>query len=296
LRHDCALRLLAQGPRTAALLVAAHPDDESVGAGSALGDLLHGGWRVEILHVTDGVPRDPRLRPSLREGSRRENARIRADEVVAALRVGGIEAPATMVLPCLGVLDQEAATTMPWIARRIASVVVMRGSRVMITHPYEGGHPDHDAVAFAVHAAAALLRSRGHEIALAEMTSYHRASGGLVTAAFREGGLAAPCRRSRPGVLDGSARRRKRQMLDAFVSQADVLASFRVDLEPMRCAPRYDFSRPPHAGTLNYELWPFGWTGARFCELARSAMRDLGLEPPNRRALAGRSSAPKRYL
>jgi LmbE family N-acetylglucosaminyl deacetylase len=276
--------------------VAAHPDDESVGAGATLRELVRMGWRIDILHVTDGAPRDPRLRPSLRGCSRRDAARVRADEVIAALRVQGLDGLGARVLPCLDVVDQEAATAMAWIARRIARVVVACDSRVVITHPYEGGHPDHDAVALAVHAAAGLLRSPNREVAVAEMTSYHRAGGVLVTGAFRDGGPVPPCDRRRPGLLDGADSRRKKRMLGAFASQADVLAGFRVDREPLRCAPRYDFTVPPHEGVLNYELWPFGWTGTRFCKLAKSALCDLGLEALKRRAREHRSSAPKRYL
>ena len=45
------------------------------------------------------------------------------------------------------------------VAREQALARVLRpllaGTRVVVTHAYEGGHPDHDAVAFAVHAAVA---------------------------------------------------------------------------------------------------------------------------------------------
>jgi LmbE family N-acetylglucosaminyl deacetylase len=276
--------------------VAAHPDDETIGLGATLHELVRAGWRVDILHVTDGAPRDPRLRPSLRDRSRREAARVRADEVVAALRVQGIDGLSARVLPCLGVVDQEAPTAMAWIARRIGRAIVACDSRVVITHSYEGGHPDHDAAAFAVHAAAASLRSPTRDVAVAEMTSYHRVDGAFVTGSFRLDGPPPPCNRRRPGLLDDVESRRKQRMLGAFASQADVLAGFGVDREPLRCAPRYDFARPPHEGTLNYELWPFGWTGAQFCNLAASALSDLGLDAPNRRALEHRSSAPKRYL
>ena len=78
-------------------------------------------------------------------------------------------------------------------------------------------------------------------------------------------------------MLDANARARKRAMLDAFASQADVLAPFGTDAEPLRCAPDYDFTRPPHPGELYYERLPFGWTGERWRDLARACIRELDL-------------------
>lgn len=271
--HACATRALFDGAPGRVLVVAAHPDDETIGFGATLGELVRGGWRAHVLYVTDGAPRDPALRPTLRDRPPEEAAALRREEARAALRAQGLD-DAAILLPSLGVVDQEATLSLALVVRALARRLAELAADVVVTHPYEGGHPDHDAVAFAVHHAAELERARGRPSALAEMTSYHREAGALVTGAFRVDPAPA-CEDARVLVLDDARRARKRRMLDAFASQAEVLAPFRADAERVRCAPTYDFTRPPHRGELHYETLPFGWTGARWCELARAARAEL---------------------
>lgn len=258
------------------LVVAAHPDDETIGIGATLGALAASGVSVRVLHVTDGAPRDPALRPALRERSVAESSRVRRDEVRAALAAGGL--PPAALEPTLGFPDQGVAAALVEVTLAVRDRLAARTPDVVVTHPYEGGHPDHDAAAFAVHAAVALLaRASGPEPAVVEMTSYHAVGDALVTGEF----LSAPVRHAgcavRAGWLDGAGRARKRRMLRAFASQAEVLRPFGDTREPLRCAPIYDFERPPHEGTLAYERQPFGWTGERFRLHARAASLELGL-------------------
>ncbi|HWL86946.1 MAG TPA: PIG-L family deacetylase [Polyangiaceae bacterium] len=280
----CAIEVLERGAARAGgtakgtiLVVAAHPDDETIGVGATLGAWLASGWRVYVLHVTDGAPEKIALRYALRHLGREEAAAVRRAEVTEALRAGGLTTD-PFLLPSMGIADQDAALEMTEVASKLATCAELLEVDLLVTHPYEGGHPDHDAVAFAAHAAAA-LRAREGAFALAEMTSYHTRGGSLVTGAFREGADAPTpaCSRQHPGPLDDAARARKRRMLDAFATQAEILGPFRAEAEPLRCAPRYDFTRPPHEGKLHYESLPFDWTGARWCELARASLRNLGL-------------------
>ena len=260
------------------LVVAAHPDDETIGVGATLSALAAAAWQVRVLHVTDGAPRDPALRPSLAELERNHASAARRREVEAALRIAGLN-PALTLLPHLDIADQEAALDMSGIARRLAKLFVSERFDVVITHPYEGGHPDHDASAFGVHAARELVEREHLREAplLAEMTSYHASDDGLVTATFR-----APagrfCRAAHPGELSDEARSRRRAMLAAFESQRDVLRVFADEREPLRCAPQYDFREAPPA-PRHYESLRFGWTSERFSQLAKRASADLGLAP-----------------
>ena len=269
--HPCALeRLALGGVGSSVLVVAAHPDDETIGVGATLGSLAAMGWRVRVLHVTDGAPRDPALRPTLGALARSEAAAVRWAELARALRTGGLD-PDVVLLPSLGVPDQEATLALVEVARALSRHLAESPPSVVITHPYEGGHPDHDAVAFAVRAAA---RMSGVPTRIAEMTSYHAASGRQeVESASFVPGSESSCTARHDGLLDAHMEVRKRTMLDAFASQVDVLASFDTLAEPLRCAPAYDFTRPPHPGTLHYERLAFGWTGDRWRELARAALK-----------------------
>jgi N-acetylglucosamine malate deacetylase 2 len=73
--------------------------------------------------------------------------------------------------------------------------------------------------------------------------------------------------------LDLSAKERalKERMIRCFVTQEETLRAFLPPrAEAFRPAPAYDFTRPPHAGRLQYETWGFGMTGERWRDAARS--------------------------
>ena len=146
----------------------------------------------------------------------------------------------------------------------------------MLTHAYEGGHPDHDAAAFAVRAALALLAARGAPVpAAAEFPSYHARGPAMVFGRFLPGGP-----RARAARLSPEEHALKRQMLDCFATQRAVIARFPTHTERFRPAPDYDFRRPPHPGRLLYERFGWGMTGKEWRALARAATRTLGLAAP----------------
>jgi LmbE family N-acetylglucosaminyl deacetylase len=236
-------------------IVAAHPDDETIGAGAQLANLRD----PMLVQVTDGAPR--------KLGSaRKDYISTRREELAAALRKGG--APSIERFE-LGAVDQEASLNLAGLTAQLAHLLVERPAEVILTHPYEGGHPDHDATAFAVHAAMrVIMRERGQIPLLMEFTSYHAGPGGMIAGEFLpfEG-----CRETAV-VLTAEARRRKEEMLDCFVSQREMLRHFGLGYERFRLAPPYDFTRPPHPGRLYYERFDWGMTGERWRELARAAL------------------------
>ena len=242
------LRCLEARERTGipVALVAAHPDDETIGAGASLA-LFE---RLLLVHVTDGAPAD--LADARRAGfaTRAAYASRRRQELRAALAAGGVSAE----LLELGVGDQAASLDMAALARRLRGILAQRGVRVVITHPYEGGHPDHDATAFAVQAAGGAERI--------EMASYYAGPAGMATGAFLTGGDVVTVE------LRPDERARKAAMLACFATQSATLAPFGCEREVFRVAPSYDFGAPPHPGTLHYERYDWGMTGARWRALA----------------------------
>ena len=226
-------------------LVVAHPDDETVGAGGS----LHLMPELLIVQVTDGAPRG--LDDMARAGfaTPRAYAAAREAEVQDALRVAGV-APDRVHLD---IPDQDAAMHVADVAAALRALFSRHGTEAVITHAYEGGHPDHDAVAFAVHAAAG-------DRAVVEYPSYRAGPDGMVVQRFLPGPPETLVR------LRAAELRRKRVMLACFRTQASIMAWFSSEEERFRPAPRQDWTRPPHRGPLNYETWGWNMTGARWRE------------------------------
>jgi LmbE family N-acetylglucosaminyl deacetylase len=237
--------------------VCAHADDETVSAGAQLAHLDS----PLLVIVTDGAPRG--------HPNREEYARTRRRELSEALRAG--DAASAEVVE-LGFVDQEAGHNLGALAGRLARIFLERRPRVVLAHPYEGGHPDHDAIAFASRAAIERIRSETPSPpALWEFTSYHARDGQMVTCEF----LPHPDSEEIRVALTPEMQRRKQAMIDAYVSQREVLRNFPLVHEKFRVAPRYDFTMPPHPGKLFYEHFNWGMTGPRFRELAREALNLL---------------------
>lgn len=252
---DTFLEWLAGGegppPRTA--VIVAHPDDEVVGLGSQL-RRLGDAWFV---HVTDGSPRNGRDAATWGLDTA-GYALARRQEAERALALVGV--PAARIVG-FWIPDQQGALHLVDITRRIRALVTRHEIEVVVTQPYEGGHPDHDATAFAVHAA---LLGVGRPVALVEMTAYHRGPLGTFVGG---GGLALPVDR----VL------RQRLLACHRTQRATLEPLADPEYERFREAPTYDFRRPPHQGPLLYEAFDRGVTAERFRALAAEARVALGI-------------------
>jgi N-acetylglucosamine malate deacetylase 2 len=249
----------------ATLIVAAHPDDETVGAGSLL-PRLH---RPIIVTVTDGAPRSPDDAERAGCATREEYAGLRRRELCAALEIAGIGEDQ---LRGAGIVDQEASLEMAYLTLKLVDLLRELRPSFLLTHPYEGGHPDHDATAFAVHAACARVPAPP---TVFEFTSYHAAEPHRDDDASMETGRFLGDA-GETVTLSEEARDRKARMIDCYSSQLHMLRNFPLDTERYREAPAYDFTQAPHPGKLLYET--FGWdvSGERWRLLAEEALRTLG--------------------
>jgi LmbE family N-acetylglucosaminyl deacetylase len=244
-------RLLASGEPIDApvAVVVAHADDETLWAGSALPRLRNG----RLVHLTDSSPRDMTDARRLGIGTRAAYAAVRAAELDAALA----ELGASPVRIGYGVPDQEAVGHLPELIERLTSDC--RGVTAILTHPYEGGHPDHDSAALACRIVADRLGC-----ALVEFACYPEIDGARAFGRFwPDPGHPEHMRPLSPFERGAVAR-----ALARHASQQAVIGDYLPDAERWRDAPRYDFTRPPPPPHALYDRFGWAMTSARWRERA----------------------------
>lgn len=240
-------------------VLAAHPDDESIGASSLLARFRESA----VIYLTDGAPRDSKLWSPEFRGTREEYALMRRAEAERALDIAGVS---PRQIHWLGAVDQEAVFSAADLARSLAEMLTRLDTDILIIHPYEGGHPDHDSSALIARLTAAQLHPE-QTPSLVEMTSYHARNCQCVNGEFLNSGTEEICM-----DLSPAERERKGSMFSAYASQKLVLGSFGAERERFRRAPEYDFSRPPHEGKLWYECMGWSMTGRQWRAWAAQCM------------------------
>jgi LmbE family N-acetylglucosaminyl deacetylase len=263
-----ALRDPARAPIFAAdvAVVVAHPDDETIGCGALLRRLRD----PTIIMVTDGAPANLADARAYGFDTAQAYAAARRRELDRALAIAGVPRGASVRFE---IPDQQSALALADLTCRLADLFLDRRVDVVLTHAFEGGHPDHDATAWAVHMARALLRARPApaDIHVVEMPLYHLGAAGPMRQCFADEQTPETV-----VALTAEERAAKQRMRDAHATQRATLAPFSNAAERFRRAPFYDLSALPNGGRLLYEQHDWGMTGERWRKLAAAAQRQLG--------------------
>jgi LmbE family N-acetylglucosaminyl deacetylase len=131
------------------ILVAAHPDDETLGLGATAAMLSRRGVTVQVVAVTDGEAAYPDG-----SGDRRQLASLRRDELAAAAEALGLPAPIFLRIP-----DGEVQGHERRLSARLEALLAGFDGGVWCAATWRGdGHPDHEATG---RAAAAASRNVG---------------------------------------------------------------------------------------------------------------------------------------
>jgi LmbE family N-acetylglucosaminyl deacetylase len=174
----------------ALLVVAAHPDDEILGAGGLIRTWAARGAEVSVLSVSDGEAAEP---------ARRDLGTIRREELTEALRK---LCPTHISVTRLGLPDGRITSHVNRLRNAILSLA--RGTLTIIA-PYEqDGHPDHEAVGGVC---LEFARAQQFPIARYAIRAWQRAAEGPSEARWAR------------FMLSDDARRAKARALGCFRSQ-----------------------------------------------------------------------------
>lgn len=229
------------------LVVVAHPDDEVIGCGA----LLQRMTEPVVVFCTDGAPRQAQW--WRRYGSREAYSRLRRGEARQALSHAGVS-KFEFLADASGesFVDQELFKRIADVVAALHKLIDRYQPGALLTHAYEGGHPDHDTCCFVTSIVA-----REAAIPVWEMPLYRRDE--------RGDGIRQQFVQSTSNIVELQASaaevERKRRMFEAYTSQGNIASAFDARVERLRPLHRYDFSQPPHEGKLNYEIWCWEMTG-----------------------------------
>jgi N-acetylglucosamine malate deacetylase 2 len=235
------------------LLLAAHPDDEAVGAGA----LLQRMEEAYVVFCTDGGPKDSYFWKQY--GSREKYVQIRHAEAESAANIAGIKR-----IEFLDFRDQELFKNLYPALSALERLILELRPNALLTHAYEGGHPDHDSCAF-----LAYVLGVRHKLPVWEMPLYHRNQQGICGQEFLRSQGSTLIRPTTEEL------EKKRDMVNAHRSQN--LQSFDLTVERFRPQPSYDFRNPPEAEVINYEAWQWPMKATEVSAAFSALLRELQL-------------------
>lgn len=219
------------------LILIPHPDDEVVGCCAAIGRARAQGAEVFGACLTTGVPAREVLWPWQRAGHASRVAR-RREEARRAAELLRIELVSLAEIP-----TRQLKSHIPATLDTIRQQVRRLNADSLWTPAYEGGHQDHDVANFI----ASRLRP---ELPVWEFSEYNFYGGQersqeFISASGHEMEI----------ELTADEKQRKRQALALYASEQKNLTYVRTEREVFRPLPEYDYSRPPHPGTLFYQRY-----------------------------------------
>jgi N-acetylglucosamine malate deacetylase 2 len=252
-------------------IVVPHQDDESIGAGAQISKMP----KCLMVHVTDGAPEATSQEKS-GGMTQAEYSHIRSREVEIALDAAGHLGDRKE----LGVKDQKTVFNMAAVTKQLVALFLKNKTKVAMTTAFEGGHPDHDALSFAIHAARALVKKQGIEIFVIEMPLYRMEGDASVRQSF------IPDERSHEVNVELTKREAhlKSVLFDVHRSQytlfnqEDQSARMSTEVELFRESPGYDFGTLPNKGNISRIYKESHVSAETWAQEIAKACKELGLE------------------
>lgn len=208
------------------LVVAAHPDDETIGAGVLMARTRQQGGQVRVVIVNTGIA-------AWRPGDHAALFAERRAETLAALGLAGVPSESVTFL---GVPDLESGQRLSFIIDHLRAVMRSFQPDGVVVSAWEGAHPDHDLS----HFAAVMATEGGTAARIWEFPEYNRR--------FLKTGRAGFLQENWPCVdlaLTPEEMDLRRAMMACFPSEGPFVRRFGDQPEMLRPLPRYDYRVPP---------------------------------------------------
>lgn len=208
------------------LVVAAHPDDETIGAGVLMARTCRQGGQVRVIIVNTGIA-------AWRSGDHTALFAERRGETLAALALAGVP-PKNVTF--LGIPDlQTAAHFFSLVATLRSEIQEFRPDGVVVS-AWEGAHPDHDLSHYAV----VVATDRGATVPVWEFPEYNRRYSRTGRAGFLQEGWPFVALGLTPEELG-----LRRAMIACFPSEGPFVRRFGEQPELLQPLPHYNYRLPP---------------------------------------------------
>lgn len=192
--------------------MAPHPDDETLGLGATIAQLVAAGVPVQVIAASDGGA----AHPGAPAAERLRLKTTRSREMRCATEALGAAAPVRLDFPDGELADHEDA-----IAEALAGLLEDAGDATWCAATWRGdGHPDHEAVG---RSAATACARTGAALLEYPVWMWHWAF---------PGDPAVPWHRARRAPVSGWANERKRQAAQRYCSQFEPYGSAAAVLPP----------------------------------------------------------------
>lgn len=221
------------------LVLIPHPDDEVVGAATAISRLRARGGEVFGVYLTSGVPASA---GSWFGGRYKygQNVARRWEEATEVARVLGLSLAGRQTIPSRQ-LKSHLKGSLRWVRNQ---AYALRPDRIWVP-AYEGGHQDHDVANFI----GGQLKA---DFDVWEFSEYNYAEKRVQGQRFIH-----PNGTESILTLDASESKAKKQNLLRYRSEQKNLSYVSLERESFRPLADYDYTKRPHRGTCFYER--FHW-------------------------------------
>ncbi len=221
------------------LFVIPHPDDEIVGTCILIRKLLREKKKISLVFLTNGVI-SPDQNWFWKKNKYKDFVKMRKNEMIQSLEILNIKKYYYQNIPTRTLKNNISESY-----KLIYRIIKKNKIDSLFCPAYEGGHQDHDITNFICSRLKNLCK-------LYEFSEYNFYNRKINSNTFFDSK-----NNEKIILLNPSQKKFKNKCLSIYNSEKNNLGYINVDKESFRPMVEYDYSQPPHHGTLFYRRYSF---------------------------------------